>query len=244
MSIVVLKKKSMIHMSRNNESFSINGGTRNIGSIGTESMFSRNGTSFKGIHPRGHGGHFGEYAQPLPVYNVNRAIIGSTQHIYTKPSIVSTRGMLRSKYRWAYSGVYPNYWVQPVNTGNLVLSSSQGVYLHNKTVKNTCVINTPNEYEGFIAKTSPTLCSTTTAGFTYDSMVRNAPYTKKINQPMTSSERTTRIQKGCANPTGAQKPFPFAVQTGKGILSGGQTKNAINCKPTPIYLTPPDWYTQ
>ncbi len=242
MSIVTLKKKTMIKMSGNrNESFSINGATRNVGGIGTESKFSRNGTPFKGVHPVGNGGCCGTYNTHHPIYNVNRSLVGQSQRLYTKPSVLSTRCMLRNRYACIYTGVFPQSTVQPVNVEN-----SQGSYINNKTAQNMCVddINKPNKYETSFANTSPTLCQTTTAGFTFDSMVRNAPYTKQLKQPMSSSERTTRIQKKCVLPDGKQKPFPFAVQTGRGILNGGQNKNSGICKSLPVYTSPPDWYTK
>jgi hypothetical protein len=238
MSIVTLKKKTMIKMSGNrNESFSINGATRNVGRVGTESKFSRNGTPFKGVHPVGNGGCCGTYTQNI--HNPNRSLVGQSQRLYTKPSVLSTRGMLRSRYACIYTGVFPQSTVQPLN-----VDTSQGLYLRNKMAQNICVddINKPDKYETTFANTSPTLCQTTTAGFTFDSMVRNAPYTKQLKQSMSSSERTTRIQKKCALPTGPQKPFPFAAQTGRGILNGGQNKNAGVCKSLPVYMTPPDWY--
>jgi hypothetical protein len=230
----------MIKLSGNrNESFSINGPNRNVGAVGTESKFSRNGTPFKGIHPVGHGGCCGTYTQHI--HNPNRFLVGQSQRLYTKPSVLSTRGMLRNRYSCIYNCGFPNSTVQPVNVEN-----SQGSYINNKTAQNMCVddINKPNKYETNVANTSPTLCQTTTAGFTFDSMVRNAPYTKQLKQPMSSSERTTRIQKKCVLPDGKQKPFPFAVQTGRGILNGGQNKNAGICKSLPVYTAPPDWYTK
>ena len=76
-------------------------------------------------------------------------------------------------------------------------------------------------------------------------MARNGPYTKRLQQPETSSEHTLRIQRKCANPIGTQKPFPFAVSTGTGIKTGGisltSVGNACNTSQN-IYLAPPEWY--
>jgi hypothetical protein len=54
-----------------------------------------------------------------------------------------------------------------------------------------------------------------------------------------------RIQRKCQNPVGFQKPFPYAVQTGTGILTGGINVNNVGsaCNTSNTVLTPPDWYT-
>ena len=228
------------------EGFSINGGRRNVGYVGKDSKFSRNGTPFRGTEPTGYGGSQGNYYQAQPVYNANRAITQGDQYSYIKPSVLSTYGMLAKKYRWARNGKYPNYWVQPVNTGNQVESSSQGMYIHEKTIANLCVqdVNNPSKYDTNIVNTGPTLCHTSAAKFTFNDMVRNAPYTKTLQQPMSSSQHTMFIQRKCSNPKGAQKPFPFAVQTGTGIMpSGTSVRNIGNaCNTSNTYLTPPEWY--
>ena len=206
------------------EGFSINGGRRSNSYIGKESKFSSTGTPFRGAHPRGNGGSNGEYKQAQPVYNAGPAIveIQGNQHKYIKPSVLSTTGMIATKYRWI-RGMYPNAWVQPQYTGNQSDSNSQGVYISKKTTANTCVtdINNPAKYDGHIVNRGPTLCKKTTAGFTYNQMASNGPYTKNLKMALTSSEHLLRIQRKCANPTAAQKPFPYAVQTGASIGAAG-----------------------
>jgi hypothetical protein len=229
------------------EGFSINGGHRNVGYIGKESKFSRNGTPFRGIHPYGNGGTFGKYATPEPVFNVNRVIALGDQYLYIKPSTLSTYGMLRKKYRWAYTGQYPNRWVQPLVGGTWQADTkSQGMYIHQKSTANMCQLNVNDQakYIGHIVNHGPTLCATTTAGFKFNDMTRNAPYTKEIKQAISSSQYTAYIQKRCANPLGPQKPFPFAVQTGTGIQASGTSITSVgsSCNTSNIYLSPPEWY--
>ena len=215
------------------EGFSINGSHRNVGYVGKDSKFSRNGTPFRGVNPMGNGGTNGQYVKSEPVFNANRAIVEGTQYMYVKPSVLSTYGMLAKKYRWIHSGQYPNYWVQPINTGNQVESSSQGMYVHRKTTSNECVqdVNDEAKYVANI-KCGSTLCN------------NSAPYTKSIKQAMTSGQHLMYIQRGCANPKGAQKPFPFAVQTGSGIIPAGTSVNNVGsaCNLSPVYLKAPDWY--
>lgn len=232
--------------------FSLNGPHRNIGYVGKESKFSKNGTPFRGVHPYGWGGHFGQYKKSEPVYNVNKVIALGDQWLYVKPTVLTTKGMLEKKYRWAYNGQYPNYWVQPVNDGTTQSDTkSQGNYIHNLTASNICVtdINNSVKYEGYIKRGGPTLCYTTTARFKYNDMARNAPYTKELRQPEDSSIRTLRIQRRCTNPLPYQKPYPYAVQTGTGILTGGirvssvgnsgscNSRNDNNVVPPPGYTT-------
>ena len=73
----------------------------------------------------------------------------------------------------------------------------------------------------------------------------NAAYTKTLHKPKDSSDYTLRIQRRCQNPVGFQKPFPYAVQTGTGVLTGGITVNNVAnaCNTSNTVLTPPDWYT-
>jgi len=229
------------------EGFSLNGTHRNVGYIGKESKFSRNGTPYKGRHAYGNGGTFGRYPISEPVFNVNRVIALGTQYLYVKPSVLSTYGQLRKQYRWAYTGKYPNYWVQPLVGGTWQSDTkSQGMYIHQKTTANMCNINVNDtaKYVGYIKNCGPTLCATSTASFKYNDMARNAPYTKELKQPIPSSEYTLYIQKRCANPLGRQKPFPYAVQTGTGIQAAGTSITSVGsgCNTANVYLTPPEWY--
>ena len=228
--------------------FSLNGGHRNVGYVGKESKFSRNGTPFRGTQPMGSGGTFGRYPRPEPVFNVNRVIALGDQYLYVKPSVLSTKGMLEKKYRWAYNGQYPNYWVQPLYTGNQVQSNSQGLYIQDLAASNTCnlKVNDTALYEGHIVNCGPTLCTPgrSTARFKYNDMASNGPYTKILGQPVTYGQYNLYIQRGCTNPKGVQKPFPFAVQTGTGIKTGGINVSSVGnaCNTSNIYLTPPEWY--
>ena len=233
----------------NNSGFSLNGGHRNVGYIGKSSAFSKNGTPFRGTQPCGTGGLQGQYATPQPTYNVNRVYTLGDQYLYIKPSVLSTAGMLETRFKWKNNGQYPQYWVQPNYTGNQVDTNSQGMYIHDKTTANMCVldVNNTETYIGHIKKGGSTLCYTSTARFnSYDDMASKGLYTKRLKQPITSGEQTLYIQRPCANPTGAQKPFPYAVQTGTGVIPSGTsiTSVANACNTSNTVLSPPAWYTQ
>ena len=256
--------------------FSINGGRRNIGGVGRDMKMSKSGTPYRGTQPIGWGGTYGKYPsatlvgntstndiqstgavpnngskQPAvqPVLNSRVVDTMGTQYLYIKPSVLSTYGLLDKKYRWAYYGKYPNYWVQPNYTGNQTDTASQTLYIQNKAAANTCnlKVNNVGTYEGHIVSCGPTLCTPgrSTAGFKYNDMARNAPYTKNLGQPVSYTQYNLYLTRGCNNPVGPQKPFPYAVQTGSSMAAAGTsiTNFGTGCNTSPVYLTPPAWYT-
>ena len=215
--------------------FSINGTHRSI-PVGKTMKFSQQGTRYRGIYPIGHGGYGGQYYQAIPVMNAGEGIITvrGNQWEFVKPSVLSTYGMLRKKYKWAYNGQYPNYWVQPnYGTSNLSDNTSQGLYIHTKSAANDTVVDTnaSEKYIGHIVSCGPTDCHTTPArGYKMNIMQSNAPYTKNLYIPQTSGQHTLRIQQRCANPTPQQKPFPYATNGG-------------TCNNSHTFVTDPTWYT-
>ena len=228
--------------------FSLEGSHRSI-PVGKDMKFSQQGTRYKGAYPIGNGGHYGKYYQAEPVLNAGHGIIAvkGNQWEFVKPSVLSTRGMLVKRFRWAYSGQYPNNWVQPNYTGNQVDSASQGLYIQNLSAANDCVVDTNDtaKYVDNIKNYGPTGCQTTPArGYTMGIQQANAPYTKFLHIPQDSSQRTLRVQRQCINQTPEQKPFPYAVQTGTGILTGGTSVTTVGsaCNTSNTYTTPPDWY--
>jgi len=253
--------------------FSINGGHRNIGGVGRDMKMSKSGTPYRGTHPIGFGGTYGQYPSATLVGNAVEQTTGAipnahskqaavepllisrvvntmgTQYMYIKPSVLSTHGMLDKKYRWAYYGQYPNNWVQPNYTGNQTDSGSQGLYIQNLASTNTCnlKVNNVEQYETAIIKCGPTLCrpGRSTAKFKYNDMARNAPYTKTLYQPVSYNQYNLHLTRKCNNPIGPQKPFPFRVQTGSSQSAAGTsiTSFGSGCGTSNVVLTPPTWYT-
>ena len=228
--------------------FSINGSRRG-GGVGREMKFSKQGTPYRGQYPIGWGGAGGQYFQAEPVLNAGEGIVTveGNQWEFVKQSVLSTRGMLRKRFRWAYSGQYPNNWVQPNYTGNLTDTASQGQYIHDLSAASDCVIdiNNQDKYIGHTVTCGSTQCQTTPArGYTMGMMQSNAAYTKTIKIPLDSSQQTLRIQRKCSNPKPWQKPFPYGVQTGTGILTGGTSVTGVGsaCNTSNIQLVPPAWY--
>ena len=250
--------------------FSINGGHRNVGGVGRDMKMSKSGTPYRGTYPVGWGGTYGRYPSAILVGNnqstgavsnstapvvepvLNARIVNTmgTQYLYIKPSVLSTKGMLETRFKWIHNGQYPNYWVQPNYTGNQTDSASAWLYIQNKSAANTCKLDVNNvgSYEGNIIPTGPTLCTPgrSTAMFKYNDMARNAPYTKTLYQPVSYSQYNLYLTRGCNNPVGAQKPFPFATAVGSSHNAAGTsiTSFGTGCGSTPIYLSPPAWYTQ
>jgi len=185
-----------------------------------------------------------------PLLNIRKVEVLGTQYMYIKPSVLSTYGMLQKKYKWAYYGQYPNYWVQPNYTGNQTDSKSQWLYIQNKAAANTCSlkVNNVGTYTDNYKPTGPTLCTpgTSTAMFKFNDMVRNAPYTKTLYQPVSYSQYNQYLNRGCVNPIGKQKPFPYATSVGSSQAARGTSITSFNtgCGSTPYYLAPPPWYTK
>lgn len=231
------------------EGFSLQGTHRNVGYIGQNMRASRQGTPFRGVHPIGNGGSGGNYATPLPSYNVNRVIVQGDQYLYVKPSVISTRGMLRKKYKYLYNGQYPNYVVKDNYTGDKTDNASQGIYLHKLAASNTCVVDVNNgeKFEGYKARCGPTNCSTSTAKYKFNGMAANGPYTKTTKQSQDSSTHTLNIQRPCTHPTDAQKPFPVA-NNGNGAPCGALVQPPQQSKTTytsnHIFPEPPVVYGQ
>ena len=237
--------------SASNAGFSINGSNRNIGGVGANMRFSKSGTPYRGIYPKGWGGTRGRYPDGpnQVVLNIMPVTTGvAIQNTIVKPSVLSTKGMLERRFRWINSGQYPNNWVQPVYTGNQTDTVSQGLYIQNKSAANYIHydVNNTETYVDYYKKGGPNGCQTTPAnGYTMNIQQSNAPYTKTLHQPKDASDYTLRIQRRCQDPVGFQKPFPYAVQTGTGILRGGISVNNVGnaCNTSNTTVVPPDWYT-
>jgi hypothetical protein len=251
--------------------FSINGGHRNVGGVGRDMKMSKSGTPYRGTQPIGFGGTFGRYPSAILVGNAKNQSTGAipnskspvvepvlnsrivdtmgTQYLYVKPSVLSTKGMLETRFKWINNGQYPNYWVQPNYTGNQTDAKSQWLYIQNKAAANTCnlKVNNVGTYEGNIIPSGPTLCTPgrSTAMFKYNDMARNGPYTKTLYQPVSYSQYNAYITRGCNNPIGPQKPFPYATNVGSSHSAAGTsiTSFGTGCGSNPVYLTPPPWYT-
>lgn len=234
-----------------NSGFSVTGAYRNIGGVGQSMRFSKSATPYRGKYPKGWGGFKGRYPDGPNEVSLNIMPVVTqvaVQNAIVKPPVLSTKGMLERRFRWINSGQYPSNWVQPIYTGNQTDTASQGLYIQNKSASNYCHydVNTPEKYVDYFVRGGSTGCQTTPArGYTMNIQQSNAPYTKTLHIPKDASDYTLRIQKRCQDPVGFQKPFPYAVQTGTGVLRGGTNVNNVAnaCNTSNTTTVPPDWYT-
>jgi hypothetical protein len=117
MSIATLKKKSQAkynNLSVGQKQFSINGTTRNQGYVGQTSL-SRSliHTPLKNAVPRGYGG-----CCNIPQSNIKASEISSLEdNTVVKPSVLSTKGLLATRYRWI-NRPFPNAVVKNLNSIN------------------------------------------------------------------------------------------------------------------------------
>lgn len=131
MSIVALKKKTAAkynNMSVGQSQFSINGGHRSQGWVGQTSL-SRSipKTPMRGAYARGHGGCCGTYYTQMIIPPVT----STNDNTVVKGSVLSTPGMLDTKYRWIRRPA-PFVSVKPDDNHNL---NSQTDYIGRKTKK-------------------------------------------------------------------------------------------------------------
>jgi len=229
--------------------FSLRGSEPEFGRVGKTWAFSQVRTPFRGQYAMGNGGNNGRYYQGQEVMVECPSIskIRGTTSEYVKASSVSNKQMINGRWRWINSGQYPANWVQPNYTGNQTDSASQGLYIHDKSAANDCWydVNSPEIYVNYFKNCGPTGCQTTPArGYKMSVQQAIAPYTKQLHKPKDASAYTLRVQRKCQNPTGPQKPFPYRVQTGTGVLRGGTsvTNVASSCGTSNPQLVPPAWY--
>ena len=137
--------KKLVHV--NNSGFSINGPYRNKGPVGTNMRFSKTKTLFRGPYAVGWGGNHGRYYH-VPLFVVNEAVVvPGTQQLYVKPSVLSTSGLIRTKYKWI-NGQFPNYWVKNIYTNTMSDNVSQELYIGTKASANSCKINQRKQFIG------------------------------------------------------------------------------------------------
>ena len=104
MSLATLKKKTGAKYNNNSvgKGFALNGTHRNQGYVGQTSL-SRSiiSTPMVGNAAKGHGGCCGKYPNKIIKASTNQCLEDSS---IIKESTLSTKGMIREKYRWAWRG--------------------------------------------------------------------------------------------------------------------------------------------
>lgn len=192
MSIATLKKKTAAkynNMSVSEPKFSINGGHRSQGWVG-QTTLSRSlpKTPMVGNTPKGSGGCCGTY-RVTPI--VQSAVKSTNDNLVMKESVLSTDGMLDTKYRWIRRPA-PYVSVKSDNNHNLNLQSDY-ISRKSKTAINDAA-NCPD------VEKDDCLCEH--LGVMYKNRI-NTPYNNRDNiqktvDPLSESEYINTLSNKCA----------------------------------------------
>ena len=193
MSIATLKKKTAAkynNASVNVPQFSINGGYRNQGWVG-QTTLSRSlpKTPMVGNTPKGHGGCCGTYNIGTIVQS---AVTSTNNPADIKPSVLSTDGMLDTKYRWI--GRPAPYTSVKSSAGNNL--NDQSDYITQKT-KST--INDINRNHPSIPKCKESCKNSIFKGRTDTPHGINADSVTKTVGPQTGGEYVSKLSDECAS---------------------------------------------
>jgi len=193
MSIATLKKKTAAkynNASVNVPQFSINGGYRNQGWVG-QTTLSRSlpKTPMVGNTPKGHGGCCGTYNIGTIVQS---AVTSTNNPAVIKPSVLSTDGMLDTKYRWIGRPA-PYTSVKSSAENNL---NDQSDYITQKT-KST--INDINRNHPSIPKCKESCKNSIFKGRTDTPHGINADSVTKTVGPQTGGEYVSKLSDECAS---------------------------------------------
>jgi hypothetical protein len=246
MSLVTLKKKSRNNRriapisGRGTDGFSLNGGYRNIGSVGQFRMISNTTrTPFKGAFPMGNGGSGGKY------YNkpANSGTCTANDNTIVKKSSLNTAGMIDTKYKWTKS-TYPNYWVQE-DDNSYSVTRDQSTYITNLTQKYGGCLFTNVQSNGKCGTTidSPEStykysCSGNKGACSYYIGTKKyirTPYSKNLNQPAMSQGQYIKTggvyRKECLPTPANKQPFPMNLHHSSsnqlsGYRIGGASKSS------------------
>ena len=194
MSIVTLKRKTQAKYNNmsvgQKNGFSINGGHRNQGYIGQTSLSRSLGRTLMNDNTiKGHGGCCGTY----PILPIVESAVNSTEDsTVIKSSVLSTSGLISSKYRWIRRG-YPYATVKPDGNHKLNAQDDYITKLRNTTIKdaNACYEVKPCEN---------TTCSTSISNITMFSKRTNLNYAKPQNTivAMSQGQYILALQDNCS----------------------------------------------
>jgi hypothetical protein len=144
MSIAVLKRKTNAqynNSSVNYPQFSLNGTHRNQGWVGqTNQSRSLSRTLMKGNVVKGHGGCCGTYLKKPIVQCAGSMNLNN--NMYIKPSVLNTRGMISTQYKWI-TRPQPFTSVKPDVNNNLNSAGQYTINIGKSTVAevNGCTVN-------------------------------------------------------------------------------------------------------
>jgi hypothetical protein len=206
--------------------FSLNGPTRNVGRVGSNSLFSPVKQSLVQVATengmvsvrQGWGGRGGQYKGGEIPINKPICNMGTCDNI-SKPSVLSTKGMLSYKYKWSKTNVAGvgdrpgqiqniyNNWVKTgtTNGSNMLKTSSQ--HTNDKSINytgcypyNVDINSGTKQY-----KVAGSKCGHHIGG----KYIPATPYTKSTHAPSNIALNNYIVARGGINPYGWQKSFPY-----------------------------------
>ena len=192
MSITNLKRisetKYFNKVSSNETQFSINGGHRNSGWVGQTNL-SR---SVRRTPYSRHGQPLGSNSNNI-IHNSGTCSANDPTII--KSSVKTTSGLINTKYKWTKRG-YPYTIVQPDDNMNRRDNDSQGLYIENLKMKNTCVSD--NETA---SGNKPCLHNKKCSKFIGSTKKPALIFTKKLKGMDSQSIHLDNLKKKCGNIT-------------------------------------------
>jgi len=204
MSIVALKRKTQTqynNMSANKTGFSLNGTHRSQGYVGQTSLSrSLPRTLMKGNTPKGHGGCCGQF-KITPI--VQSAVTSLNDPSIIKQSVLNTKGMINTHYRWI-DRPQPYSTVKPDNNNN---NNTQDDYI-NRLKKDTI-----HKVDACITEKSVQCINSCNKTYFRKNMFN---FTKPENTyaPLSSGDYITKIHESCVQydqkPVSNTKNAPFA----------------------------------
>tara|TARA_B100000508_G_C11408560_1_gene252085 strand:- start:150 stop:974 length:825 start_codon:yes stop_codon:yes gene_type:complete len=271
MSIVCLKNKTKHYpriapiSGKGENGFSLNGGYRNIGSVGQFRLIGNTTrTPFKGNTPKGNGGNGGQYFTfNTATGGLNSGSCMTNDNKIIKKSSLNNSGMLDTKYKWT-KAKYPYYWVQDDDSNPE--NSSQSIYIQ-KIKQSSGKCNFINiQSPGNTLKTHPDnkqVCSGQKCfHFIGTKKYMRTPYAKNFNQPAMSQSQYLQTgglyKKKCLPTPPNKQPFPMTLNhstslKGSRIGIGGRSASTLGVangcatnfstwqQAQQAGLLPPDW---
>ena len=207
MSVATLKRKTQTQYNNmsvgSKTGFSLNGTHRSQGYIGQTSLSrSLPKTPMKGNVQKGHGGCCGDYEE-RPI--IQSAITSLNDPSVIKPSVLGTKGMLSSRYRWL-NRPQPYSTVKLDTTNNLNTQEDYITRLKKKTIKVADACTTQKEIQCIKS------CNNYNTYFRQNVFHFTKP--ESSYKPITSSEYITKIHESCADndiiPKNNTNKTPFA----------------------------------
>lgn len=211
MSIATLKRKTQTQYNNmsvgSKTGFSLNGTHRSQGYIGQTSLSrSLPKTPMKGNVQKGHGGCCGHYEE-RPI--IQSAVTSLNDPSDIKPSVLGTKGMLSSRYKWT-KRPQPYSTLKSDTNNHLNTQDDYITRLKKKTIKLTDACTTTKEVHCIKSCNNNTYFRQNVFHFTKPDNIHN----QKGYKPISGSDYITKIHESCTDndilPKNKTNKTPFA----------------------------------